>query len=198
MNNYRPLIRQLVSTVLLMLVAVSASSETESNTEADEIVIDSVMLRTALVVSDIEASKRFYSYALGYTVSYSGDISRPAVLEQLQLDEGREVSFAVLKGATSVKDRELTGAMIGLLHVDNPPLPKMVRPGPDSMATGEGMMAIVSSDIATVYERAMELGVTVLLPPTLSADESESEMVIYDPDGIRIHVVERHKPRIPR
>lgn len=198
MNNNRPLIRQLASTVLLMLVAVSASSETELNTEADEVVIDSVMLRTALVVSDIEASKRFYSYALGYTVSYSGDISRPAVLEQLQLDEGREVSFAVLKGATSVKDQELTGAMIGLLHVDNPPLPRMVRPGPDSMATGEGMMAIVSSDIATIYERAKELGVTVLLPPTLSADESESEMVIYDPDGIRIHVVERHKPRIPQ
>jgi hypothetical protein len=59
-------------------------------------------------------------------------------------------------------------------------------------------MAIVSSDIATIYERAKELGVTVLLPPTLSADESESEMVIYDPDGIRIHVVERHKPRIPQ
>jgi len=181
--------------VLIVLVATSAANE---NGVANDDAIDSVMLRTALVVADIEASKRFYSYALGYTVTYEGDISRPAVLEQLQLDEGREVSFAVLKGATSVKDRELTGAMIGLLHVDNPPLPKMVRPGPDSMATGEGMMAIVSSDIATIYERVKELGVTVLLPPTLSADESESEMVVYDPDGIRIHVVERHKPRIPQ
>ena len=198
MNKNRLSVRRLATAVLLMIVSVSACSETELNTAADSVVIDSVMLRTALVVGDIEASKRFYSYALGYTVSYSGDISRPAVLEQLQLDEGREVSFAVLKGATSVKDRELTGAMIGLLHVDNPPLAKMVRPGPDSMATGEGMMAIVSSDIATVHERAKELGVTVLLPPTLSADESESEMVVYDPDGIRIHVVERHKPRNPQ
>lgn len=180
--------------VLTVSVSICAADENGVANDGD---IDSVMLRTALVVSDIEASKRFYSYALGYTVSYEGDISRPAVLGQLQLEEGRKVSFAVLKGASSVKGRELTGAMIGLLHVDNPPLAEMVRPGPDTMATGEGMMAIVSSDIASIYERVQELGATVLWPPTLSADESESEMVVYDPDGIRIHVVERHKARDP-
>ncbi len=156
---------------------------------------DSVMLRMALVVSDVESSKRFYSYVLGYEVGFDGDISRPAVLEQLQLKEGRTAHFVVLRGAKEVDGRELTGAMIGLLHIDNPPLPAMQRPGPETMATGEGMMAIVSSNIALVYERAQELGVKILLPPTLSADGSESELVMYDPDGIRIHVVEVHADR---
>ncbi len=163
--------------------------------EEPQQVPDSAMLRTALVVSDVDASKHFYSLVLGFRIGFDGDITRPAVLEQLQLDEGRTAHFVVLRGAETVGGRDLQGAMIGLLHIDNPPLPKMHRPGPDTMATGEGMLAIVSSDIALVYARAKELDVEILLPPTLSADGSESEMVMYDPDGIRIHVVEVHAER---
>jgi len=153
---------------------------------------DSVLLRMALVVSNLEASRRFYTYVLGYEISFDGDITRPAVLEQLQLAKGRTAHFVVLRGADSVHGRELSGAMIGLLHIGNPPLPAMKRPTQHTLATGEGMMAIVSSDIALVYARARELNAEILLPPTPAPDGSESEMVLYDPDGIRIHVVERH------
>lgn len=181
---------------MLVTMSVAACAALDSSSVDDDVVIDSVLLRTALVGSDVEASKRFYSYALGYEIGFDDSISGPDVFEKRQLEKGQTVHFVVLRGAKSIDGRELTGAMIGLMQVDNPPLPRMSRPGPESLATGEGMMAIVSSDIATVYERVLELDARVLLPLTLSADESESEMVVYDPDGIRVHVVEVHRARL--
>jgi catechol 2,3-dioxygenase-like lactoylglutathione lyase family enzyme len=179
---------KLLLPVLLGLLSGAAADIPASGDDAP----GAVLLRMALVVSDIEESKRFYSYALGYEVSYDGDITRPAVIEQLQLEEGQTAHFVVLRGADKIGERELTGAMIGLLQVSNPALPAMHRPGPATMATGEAMMAIVTSDIQAVYERMLELESEILLPPTKYAGGNESELVVYDPDGIRIHVVERH------
>ena len=51
--------------------------------------IVSTLSRVAILVSDLEASKRFYTYALGYEVSYDGDITRPAVITQLGLAPGQ-------------------------------------------------------------------------------------------------------------
>jgi catechol 2,3-dioxygenase-like lactoylglutathione lyase family enzyme len=182
--------RRLIQTTALLVLS-TATVLADAPQYSDD-APDSVLLRMALVVSDIEASRRFYTYALGHDVLYDGEITKPAVVEQLQLSVGQTAHFVVLRGADRIGDRELTGAMIGLLQVDNPPLPKMHRPGPGTLATGEGMMAVVTADIARVHERAVELGVEILLPPTKFADGAESEMVLYDPDGIRIHVVQRH------
>ncbi|MGI9225868.1 MAG: VOC family protein [Woeseiaceae bacterium] len=188
----------IVAAVACLAIGCGSDSRSAPTVPVDDTqddTIDSVLLRMALVVDDVEASKDFYSHVLGYTVGFDGDITRPAVIEQLQLAKGQTAHFVVLRGADSVDGRELNGAMVGLLHIDNPPLPAMQRPGPATLATGEGMMAIVTSDIATVYARAQELDARILLPPMKSADGSESEMVVYDPDGVRIHVVEVHTPR---
>lgn len=177
---------------LLVLALLTCSIAHADGKQQAPAVPDSIMLRTALVVSDIEMSKRFYSHALGYEILFDGDITKPEVIEQLQLSEKQTAHFVVLRGAKSVKGRELGGAMIGLLQVDNPPLPAMRRPENVTMASGEAMLAIVTSDIALVHSRMQDFGVKVLLPPTKYADGKESEMVAYDPDGMRIHVVERH------
>ena len=80
--------------------------------------------------------------------------------------------------------------MIGLLEVDGPALPRMVRPA--DLAVGEAMMAVMTNDIGAVHERLLGLDARILYPPTRSPDGSESELVVHDPDGLRIHVVDRH------
>ena len=90
---------------------------------------DSALVRLAISVSDIEASKRFYSYALGYSVGFEGDITSPWVTELLQLADSQTAYFVVLKGTDAIGDRPLSSAMIGLMHIDNPPLPAIERPG---------------------------------------------------------------------
>ena len=187
--NRRDFLRSAAVATLLVFATVNAFAEqpVEANPGPD-----SALLRLALSVADLEASKRFYSYALGYTVGFEGEITSPWVSELLQLEDGQTATFVVMKGPDAIGDRSVSSAMIGLMFIDNPPLPAIERPGPGTIATGEGVMAIVTSDIATVYERLRELDAQVLHPPALKPDGSETELVTYDPDGLRIHVVQTH------
>lgn len=166
--------------------------EPVSSAQTDVATIQSALLRTAIVVKDRERSKAFYESALGYEVSFDGDITRPTVLEQLGLPDDQRVHFVVLKGAERVRGTAVTGAMIGLLEIQNPTPATMTRPRGVDLAVGESMLAVVTSDIDHAYRRAQALGVRVLLPPTKAPDGSEAEMVLHDPDGIRVHVVQRY------
>jgi len=166
------------------------SSDAETQEDGREQVFETALLRVALSVRDIDKSKHFYSYALGYSPGFDGDISRPAVLEQLQLGDDQTVRFAILHSAEMVGTREVAGAMIGLIEVSNPAPAHMQRPPGATMATGEGVLAMLTSDIYAVEERLKELEATILYGPKKSADGNEAEIVFYDPDGVRVHVVQ--------
>jgi catechol 2,3-dioxygenase-like lactoylglutathione lyase family enzyme len=147
-----------------------------------------------MVVHDLEASKRFYTYALGYRVGFDGDITRPIIAAQLGLAEGQRAWFTVLESTNVFAGQKRDGAMIGLLSITNPEPPRMTRPAGHDLAVGEAMLAVRTTDIATAHARLRELGARILLEPLRSPDGTQVELVVYDPDGIRIHVVERSDP----
>ena len=157
-----------------------------------ELTDDSALLRAAIVVQDLEQSKRFYRDALGFTVSFDGDITRPTVKQQLGLLDSQTAHFVVLKGSDQIRGENLGSAMIGLLMIANPSPPVMTRPDGADLAVGETMLALMTSDIQSAYRRLREQRARILLPPTKAPDGSESEMVVHDPDGVRVHLVERH------
>lgn len=154
----------------------------------------STLLRVAIVVSDLEASQRFYTHALGYAVTYSGDITRPAVSRQLGLADGQRAWFVVLRSSQVIDGAKRDGAMIGLLAITNPVPPPLQRPDGAALARGEQMFAVRTTDIATVHARLLELGAPLVVAPMRSPDGRETELVTRDPDGTRIHVVEQHAP----
>ncbi len=151
----------------------------------------SALLRTAIVTADLAASKRFYVDGLGFSIRFDGDITRPAVVQQLGLVAGQLAWFVVLKGAESLHGRPVVGAMVGLLRIERPALPAMQRPAGAELVTGEAMLAIETDRIAEIERRLRALGVPFVVPPVLSADGRETEMVVRDPDGTRVHIVER-------
>lgn len=179
---------------LLILTAILAATPGVNASEpvpAPPPDVVSAVLRVAVVTNDVEASKRFYTYALGYEVSYEGDITRPGVIEQLKLKPGQRASFVVLRSSNVIKGQKRDAAMIGLLSITNPAPPVMRRPEGVDLAAGEAMMAVVTNDIGKVYARLKELGAHILVAPLKSADGRETELVVHDPSGVRIHVVER-------
>lgn len=180
--------------VVLACLAWSCAPEPEATehaaAEGGAERFETSLLRVALTVRDLDKSKLFYSHVLGMRPGFEGDISRPAVLDMLQLDDGQTVRFAILHGAEQVGSRPVTGAMVGLLEVSNPAPRHMQRPPGATIATGEGVLAMLTSDIYGVEARLKEAGATILYGPKESADGSEAEVVFYDPDGIRVHVVE--------
>ena len=103
----------------------------------------------------------------------------------------RDSWFTVLESSQVIAGVRRDGAMFGLLSITNPAPPVMRRPDAAPLAVGEAMMAVRTTDIATVHARLKELGATLLLEPMRSADGKQTELVVYDPDGIRIHVVQR-------
>lgn len=151
----------------------------------------SVMSRMTIVVADLERSKRFYSHALGYEVLSDSVITNPVVKVQMGLPQERTVRFAILRSSHLIEGRRREGAQLGLIQVGNPGLPVMRRPAGADLAAGEAMMAMRTTDIALVRARLRELGARVLLEPMRSPDGREIELVVHDPDGVRIHVVQR-------
>jgi catechol 2,3-dioxygenase-like lactoylglutathione lyase family enzyme len=151
----------------------------------------SALLRTAIVVADLDAAKRFYVEGLGLAVRYEGDITRPAVAHQLGLAPGQMAWFVVLDTAARLGERDVRSAMIGLLHVARPALPRVTRPEGAALAAGEAMLAIETTRIDEVERRLRLLGARFVVEPHAAPDGSEIEMVIRDPDGTRVHVVQR-------
>ncbi|MBL8645502.1 MAG: VOC family protein [Rhodospirillaceae bacterium] len=151
----------------------------------------SVMSRMTMVVADIEVSKRFYTYALGYEALSDNVITNPIVKTQMGLSPERTVRFAVLRSSHMIAGKKREGAQLGLIQVGNPALPVMKRPAGADLAAGEAMMAMRTTDIKLVYARLKELKARILLEPMVSPDGRETELVVHDPDGVRIHVVQR-------
>lgn len=151
----------------------------------------SVMSRMTMVVADIERSKRFYSYALGYEVLGDTVITNPVVKTQMGVSQDRSVRFAILRSSHMIAGQKREGAQLGLIQVGNPSLPVMRRPEGADIASGEAMMAMRTTDIKQAYARLQELGARILLEPMTSPDGRETELVVHDPDGVRIHVVQR-------
>ena len=177
--------------LFLILACVLATSPFGTSAQAQEAATISVMSRMTMVVADIERSKKFYCYALGYEVLSDSLISNPIVKTQMGLAQERSVRFAILRSSHMIAGKKREGAQLGLIQVGDPPLPIMRRPEGVALASGEAMMAMRTSDIALAHARLKELGARILLEPLVSPDGRETELVVHDPDGVRIHVVQR-------
>lgn len=177
-------------TLLLAMSVFCALLSPKSAIAADESPI-SVMSRMTLVVKDADIAKRFYTYALGYEVLADREIDREIVKIQMGVAMDQTIRFVILKSSHEILGKKREGAGLGLIQIGNPAPPIMTRPVDADLATGEAMMAVRTSDIETVYERLKELDAKFLLHPMKSPDGTQTELVVHDPDGVRIHVVER-------
>lgn len=175
----------------LFLAEDASAQQAGSAISSESDATTSVMSRMTMVVADIEASKRFYNYALGYEVLSDSVITNPVVKVQMGVANDRSVRFAILRSSHIIDGKKREGAQLGLIQVGNPALPAMTRPTGADLASGEAMMAMRTTNIDLVYARLKELKARILLEPMKTPDGRETELVVHDPDGVRIHVVQR-------
>ena len=178
--------RALIFCAIATLSPTAASSGEQS--EGDP---TSVMSRFTIVVKDADVAKRFYTYALGYEVRADRIIDRDIVKVQMGVAMDQTIRFIILQSSHEILGKRREGAGIGLIQVGNPAPPVMTRPAGADLASGEAMMAVRTTDIESVYARLKELNAKILLQPMKSPDGTQTELVVHDPDGTRIHVVER-------
>lgn len=154
---------------------------------------DIVVRRTTLLVSNIDASIRFYGDLLGFSVWYDqANERKPGRGGALPLDgEPTKSRLVILKG----KDPWI--GMVALLAYTDPALPR--RAAPDGlMQNGDAVLMMETNEIEAIAARIEKAGVKLQKP--LSQSEvtgaegkkwQVKNLFVRDPDGRIIELSER-------
>ena len=181
-------------TVIFFLVCSTFSPAHAGESLSEEQAL-SLLSRVAIVTNDLERSRTFYGEILGFEEIFADYTSNPVVNEQMNLPPEAKIYFSIYKKPRGfIGETDLDGAMVGLLQVENVELPTMIRPDDTPMVIGESMLAIRTRDIWAVDKKLKALGVRYLLEPMINNDGAHIELVVHDPNGIRVHIVQREGP----
>jgi catechol 2,3-dioxygenase-like lactoylglutathione lyase family enzyme len=179
--------KRLIAAVMLALsVPIGAQEAPEHSSAA---------VRTTFVVRDIDRSVRFYREVFGYRVKYDGKIGATPQNRVLLALKGKEdARFVILDGERTFSGKAHDATGIGLIAFTERKTPRLAQPKGNRFASGQAMLAIMTSDIAAVMAGLKKHGAPILAGPVIAKDGRETEIVTSDPDGTRIHVVEQ-RPR---
>ncbi|MBM3514572.1 MAG: VOC family protein [Alphaproteobacteria bacterium] len=160
------------------------------------------MVRTAVMVSDLERSTAFYRDILGLNGIYAeGELTHPAGAKLIGMPVGARVRYRIVKAEGPNR------GMVGLFEISNPSPPGMTKRR-DGVNVGEAVMVFYCDDTEAVHKRLIAGNHTVVCPPTVlevrpkagvigAEGRSQPEMVFADPDGMLINLIQRH-PDDPR
>jgi catechol 2,3-dioxygenase-like lactoylglutathione lyase family enzyme len=117
--------------------------------------------RTAIIVTDMERSLRFYRDVLGLGVWVEGRLGRdvPAIFRLLGLPPGM-VRWVILQSA------DVDWGMVGLFELRRPAPPKVAAAG-RSARQGEACLVFHTLDVEAVHRGARAMKLPVICPPTL-------------------------------
>jgi catechol 2,3-dioxygenase-like lactoylglutathione lyase family enzyme len=147
------------------------------------------MVRTALIVSNLERSTAFYREVLGIAGTYAeGELTHPAGATLIGMPVGATVRYRIIKQAGGPNR-----GMVGLFEVTNPSPPTFQKRR-DGVNIGEAVLVFYCDDVNEVHRKLVAGGHTVVCPPThlqVTASKGQPEMVFMDPDGVLVNLIQR-------
>jgi catechol 2,3-dioxygenase-like lactoylglutathione lyase family enzyme len=148
----------------------------------------SQMVRAALMVSNLDASREFYTTVLGLTEVYSEGVAQGGNMHALiGMPDTVTTRVCILK----VPGKPAYG-MVGLFEVKNPAPPRIQRANARSNV-GELCMVFYCDNLDPVYAQAQARGLTVVAAPValrVRGHVKQREMTIRGPDGEKINLIE--------
>jgi catechol 2,3-dioxygenase-like lactoylglutathione lyase family enzyme len=144
--------------------------------------------RTAIIVTDMERSLRFYRDVLGLGVWVEGRLGRdvPAIFRLLGLPPGM-VRWVILQSA------DVDWGMVGLFELRRPAPPKVAAAG-RSARQGEACLVFHTLDVEAVHRGARAMKLPVICPPTLleiaERGVLSKEMTLRDPNGVMLNFIQ--------
>jgi catechol 2,3-dioxygenase-like lactoylglutathione lyase family enzyme len=147
------------------------------------------LVRTALFVSDLDASTTFFRDVLGLPeLFYEGNFSGAAIERLLGVASGARVSARILKAEGP------PFGMIGLFHVAGVPLDR-VQKRRGTVNVGESVLVFYLPALDPLVARLEAGGHTIVCPPTpllvRGGVPAGREMTFYAPDDVLVNVIER-------
>ena len=148
------------------------------------------IVRTAIFVSNLEKSVRFYKEALGFGRVYANGVLEHKVGHALiGVPDDSVIRYEI------VQADEVNFGMVGLFEAK--PVPPSFTRANRGANLGEGCMVFFATDIHAVRDRVVELGGEIVCEPQLLVvhDLRQLEMTCRDPDGMMINIIERPTER---
>jgi catechol 2,3-dioxygenase-like lactoylglutathione lyase family enzyme len=145
--------------------------------------------RTAIIVTDMARSLRFYRGVLGMNIWVQGRAGKelPPIFTLLGLPPGA-LRWIILQSA------DVAWGMVGLFELSKPKLTRTRLPRPARANAGEACLVFHTPDIDKVHRGARRLKLKVLCPPTtlaLAQHGVESrEMTLRDPNGVMVNFIQ--------
>ncbi|MFM2109161.1 MAG: VOC family protein [Steroidobacteraceae bacterium] len=145
--------------------------------------------RTAIIVTDMKKSLRFYRDVLGLNVWVQGKMGKevPAIFRLLGAPPGT-VRWVILQS------EDVDWGMVGLFELRRPSPPR-VRPRTLAQANaGEACLVFHTPDVDAVHRGAKRLKLRILCPPTLleiaERQVLSKEMTLRDPNGVLVNFIQ--------
>lgn len=148
----------------------------------------SQMVRAALMVSDLEKSRAFYTNVLGLTDVY---IEASATGGNMHALIGMPASITTRICILKVPNKPEYG-MVGLFEVKNPAPPPLQRQNASSNV-GEICLVFYCDNLDPVHDYAKQNGLTILAPPValrVRGHVKQREMTFRGLDGEKINLIE--------
>lgn len=148
----------------------------------------SQMVRAALMVSDLDKSREFYTNVLGLKEVYSEGVAKGGNMHALiGMPDSITTRVCILK----VPGKPAYG-MVGLFEVKDPQPPRIKRDNASSNI-GELCMVFYCDNLDPVHEEAKRRGLTVVAAPVqlrVRGHIKQREMTIRGLDGEKINLIE--------
>lgn len=150
----------------------------------------SPLVRTALFVSDLARSVRFYRDFLGLESQYLDitDLSASSAMRLLRFPETAHMRATILKAPGP------NYGMVGLFELTGVPRREASDPHPHPLI-GESVLVFYCADVPAKLSRLEEFGGTLLAPAAKfhlpgASFEPVTEVVFRDPDGFAVNLIE--------
>jgi catechol 2,3-dioxygenase-like lactoylglutathione lyase family enzyme len=168
--------------VALLLTASAHAEDKPASTEAY-----ATLERAAIMVQDRPATVKFYRDVLGYTEESSGTGIKLPPGHPLGLPPEATLSMSYMKSRD--------GAYVALMGVDDAGLAPIDRPKGKGNAYNDVFLVHVTNNVDEIHRRAVAGGYEVLSPPTLSRTGRAKQMLLRDPNGIKIEINQMIEPK---
>jgi len=148
----------------------------------------SQMVRAALMVSDLDRSRKFYSEVLGLTDVYSEGTAKGGNMHALI---GMPATVTTRVCVLKVSGKPEYG-MVGLFEVKDPSPPPIQRQNTSSNV-GELCMVFYCDNLDPVYAYAQKNVLMIVSPPVplrVRGHVKQREMTLRGPDGEKINLIE--------
>jgi catechol 2,3-dioxygenase-like lactoylglutathione lyase family enzyme len=185
---------------MIRVLAASAAVLIAASAHAQDVKVQSMLLRSVTVTCKLEESIAFYRDILGQEVMEDSVQSPEGAAKFLDTKLNSKVRFVIMKGSGVYPGGEIIGGRVAFMGIEDPKAPACkdaAKVKNQRGVQGSEIHPHRVSNIDEIAKRAKAKGVEILFGPKVSGTRLSRNMMMFDPNGRIVEVFEVNLTKIP-